>query len=126
MPCVTWSSLAQPDHIAAGGSNLTISLFDAKTEVVRLASTVASGSRPRTPSWWSPRSSMLDGCLTAAGMRKPGFTRDDQLRFAAGRREGTLVDRLLHTAVPLAGPREVGPHHPSRRANGRVSLLATC
>ncbi|MFG2049610.1 hypothetical protein ACGFIW_19535 [Micromonospora sp. NPDC048935] len=46
----------------------------------------------------------LDSCLTTAGIREPGLTREDQLGFAAGRAIETLVERLLDTPVPLPGP----------------------
>ncbi|MEU7778820.1 hypothetical protein AB0B24_13165 [Micromonospora parva] len=46
----------------------------------------------------------LDSCVTTAGIREPGLTREDQLGFAAGRAMGTLVERFLDTPVPLPVP----------------------
>lgn len=105
----------------AGGSDLAIGLFDAKTEVVRLGGLVTArisdsvrglGRHDRSERLQAAHAVLvvtaffeeLDDCLTAAGIRKPGFTRDDQLGFAAGSGEGTLIDRLLPEAVPLPAP----------------------
>jgi len=102
----------------AGGSDLAISLFDAKTEVVRLGGLVRAkisdsvrglGRHDRSERLQAAHVVLvvtaffeeLDDCLAEAGIRKPGFTRDDQVGFVAGRGEGTLVDRLLPTPVPL-------------------------
>ncbi|WP_213452167.1 NACHT domain-containing protein [Rhizomonospora bruguierae] len=105
----------------AGGSELAISLFDAKAEVVRLGGLVTArigdsvrglGRHDRSERLQAAHVVLvvtaffteLDDCLTAAGIGKPGFTRDDQLRFAAGGDGGTLVDRLLPAPVPLPAP----------------------
>ncbi|GLY24252.1 hypothetical protein [Micromonospora sp. NBRC 101691] len=105
----------------AGGSDLAISLFDAKTEVVRLGGVVTAkisdsvrglGRHDRSERLQAAHAVLvvtaffeeLDVCLTAAGFRDPGFTRQDQLAFAADRGEGTLVDRFLRTPVPLPTP----------------------
>ncbi|MER5336935.1 hypothetical protein [Micromonospora sp. NPDC002717] len=105
----------------AGGSDLAISLFDAKTEVVRLGGLVTAkigdsvrglGRHDRSERLQAAHAVLvvtaffeeLDGCLAAAGIREPGFNREDQLGFAAGRGEGTLVDRFLRAPVPLPAP----------------------
>jgi hypothetical protein len=105
----------------AGGSDLAISLFDAKTEVVRLSGVVTArisdslrglGRHDRSQRLQAAHVVLVvtaffeefDYCLTAARLGKPAFTRDDQLRFAAGSGEGTLVDRLLPAPVPLPAP----------------------
>lgn len=105
----------------AGGSDLAISLFDAKTEVVRLSGLVTAkisdsvrglGRHDRSQRLQAAHAVLvvtaffeeLDACLTAAGIPEPGFTREDQLGFAAGRGEGTLIDRLLPAQVPLPAP----------------------
>ncbi|RLK09753.1 hypothetical protein DER29_6315 [Micromonospora sp. M71_S20] len=106
----------------AGGSDLAISLFDAKTEVVRLGGLLTAkisdsvrglGRHDRSERLQAAHAVLvvtaffeeLDDCLTAAGIGEPGFTREDQLRFAAdGGDEGTLVDRFLRAPVPLPAP----------------------
>lgn len=105
----------------AGGSDLAVSLFDAKTEVVRLGGLVRAGisdsvrglgRHDRSERLQAAHTVLvvtaffeeLDGCLATAGIRKAGFTRDDQLRFVAGKGEGTLVDHLLPTSIPLPAP----------------------
>ncbi|MFJ6198249.1 NACHT domain-containing protein [Micromonospora sp. NPDC092111] len=105
----------------AGGSDLAISLFDAKAEVVRLGSLVTAkisdsvrglGRHARSERLQAAHAVLvvtaffeeLDDCLTAAGIRRPDFTRQDQLEFAAGRGEGTLVDQFLRAPVPLPAP----------------------
>lgn len=105
----------------AGGSGLAVSLFDAKTEVVRLGGLVTArisdsvhglGRHGRSERLQAAHAVLvvtaffeeLDACLTAAGIGDPGFTRNDQLRVAAGGDEGTLVARLLAAPVPLPAP----------------------
>jgi hypothetical protein len=105
----------------AGGSNLAISLFDAKTEVVRLGGLVTAkiadtvrglGRHDRSERLQAAHTVLVvtaffeefDNCLTLAGIGKPGFSRDDQLTFVASEGQGTLVDRLAPAAVPLPAP----------------------
>ncbi|MGQ5263306.1 NACHT domain-containing protein [Micromonospora sp. ZYX-F-536] len=105
----------------AGGSDLAISLFDAKTEGVRLGSQVAAkigdslrglGRHDRSERLQAAHTVLvvaaffeeLDVCLTSAGIHDPKFTREDQLAFAGGQGEGTLVGRFLHAPIPLPTP----------------------
>jgi NACHT conflict system protein/ATPase family protein associated with various cellular activities (AAA) len=105
----------------AGGSELAISLFDAKTEVLRLGGLVTAqitdsvrglARHDRSERLQAAHVVLvvaaffeeLDACLTGAGVGKQGFTRDDQLSFVATAGRGTLVDRLLPTPVPLPAP----------------------
>ncbi|GGM58245.1 hypothetical protein GCM10011608_49000 [Micromonospora sonchi] len=105
----------------AGGSDLAISLFDAKAEVIRLGNLVTAkisdavrglGRHDRSERLQAAHAVLvitaffeeLDECLTTAGIRRPDFTRDDQIEFAAGRGEGTLVEHFLRAPVPLPAP----------------------
>lgn len=105
----------------AGGSELAISLFDAKTEVVRLGGLVTAkindsvrglGRHNRSERLQACHVVLvvtaffeaLDDCLAASGLADPGFSRDDQLNFAAGQDGGSLVQRLTATPVPLPAP----------------------
>jgi hypothetical protein len=101
----------------AGGSDLAISLFDAKTEVVRLGALVTAqindtvrglARHDRSERLQAAHVVLvvtafyteLDACLTAARIDRPEFTRDDQL----GGGRGTLIDRLRLLLVPLPTP----------------------
>ncbi|BCJ50126.1 hypothetical protein Asp14428_16010 [Actinoplanes sp. NBRC 14428] len=103
----------------AGGSDLAISLFDAKTEVIRLGGLVAAkigdsvrglGRHERSERLQAAHAVLVvaaffeeaDACLAGSGLRVPAFTRDEQLGLVAGAGQGTLVDRL--PAVPLPSP----------------------
>ncbi|MFG2064884.1 NACHT domain-containing protein [Micromonospora sp. NPDC048871] len=105
----------------AGGSDIASSFFDIKPEVSRLGSLVTAklnesvrglGRHERSELLQAAHTVLaitaffekLDECLTAAGLGRPEFTREDQLDFAAGRDEGTLVDHFLRTPVPLPAP----------------------
>ncbi|MEU8663759.1 NACHT domain-containing protein [Actinoplanes philippinensis] len=110
----------------AGGSEAAISLFDAKTEAVRLGHLVAERItdvvRDQTRYNRSQRlhaahgvlvvSSFfvsLDDCLETAGLANPAFTRDDQLRFlAAARSGGSWQSHLLDAGIPAPGPDRTG------------------
>ncbi|GIE75209.1 hypothetical protein Aph02nite_11590 [Actinoplanes philippinensis] len=110
----------------AGGSEAAISLFDAKTEAVRLGHLVAERItdvvRDQTRYNRSQRlhaahgvlvvSSFfvsLDDCLETAGLANPAFTRDDQLRFlAASRSGGSWQAHLLDAGIPAPGPDRTG------------------
>ncbi|WP_250032953.1 NACHT domain-containing protein [Paractinoplanes maris] len=105
----------------AGGSDLAISLFDAKTEVVRLGGLVTTrindsvrglGRHDRSERLQAAHVVLvvtaffeaLDDCLAEAAVGHPGFGRDDQLLFVADPAGGTLMGRLLRTAVPMPAP----------------------
>ncbi|MBL7253925.1 NACHT domain-containing protein [Paractinoplanes lichenicola] len=105
----------------AGGSDLAISLFDAKTEVVRLGTLVSTtlsdsvrglGRYERSERLQAAHAVLvvaaffesLEECLAAAGVESVDFSRDDQLRFAGDLAVGDLVGRVLSTAVPLPAP----------------------
>jgi hypothetical protein len=106
----------------AGGSEAAVSLFDAKTEVVRLGHLVAEkitdvvrgqarfnrSERLRAAHGVLVVSSFftaLDDCLDTAGLVSPGFSRDDQLLLvAASRADGSWQARLLDAAIPAPGP----------------------
>ncbi|GIJ30639.1 hypothetical protein Vqi01_58010 [Micromonospora qiuiae] len=105
----------------AGGSDFAISLFDAKTEVVRLGGLITAkisdavrglGRHDRSERLQAAHTVLvltaffeeLDECLATAGLHRPDFTRNDQLEFAAGRGEGTLVEHFLRAPVPLPAP----------------------
>ncbi|MFC4069194.1 NACHT domain-containing protein [Actinoplanes subglobosus] len=106
----------------AGGSEAAISLFDAKTEVIRLGHLVAEkitdvvrgqGRYDRSRRLHAAHGVLavasffasLDDCLDAAGLANPGFTRDDQLLFlTAARTDGSWQSRLLDADIPAPGP----------------------
>ncbi|GAB2620168.1 hypothetical protein Aab01nite_34450 [Paractinoplanes abujensis] len=102
----------------AGGSDLAISLFDAKTEVVRLGTLVSAalddsvrglGRYERSERLQAAHVVLvvaaffesLEECLSAAGVQSVDFGRDDQLRFVGEQSEGRLIDRVLSLPVPL-------------------------
>ncbi|GID26077.1 NACHT domain-containing protein [Paractinoplanes brasiliensis] len=102
----------------AGGSDLAVSLFDAKTEVVRLGTLVSSslndsvrglGRYERSERLQAAHAVLVvaaffesvDECLTAAGIETVEFSRDDQLRLVGDPAEGKLIERVLSTRVPL-------------------------
>ncbi|MEU4619435.1 AAA family ATPase [Actinoplanes sp. NPDC023801] len=106
----------------AGGSEAAISLFDAKTEAVRLGHLVAEkisdvvrgqarfnrSERLQAAHGVLVVSSFfasLEDCLGTAGLESPGFSRDDQLLLvAAAHSEGSWQSRLLDAAIPAPGP----------------------
>jgi hypothetical protein len=106
----------------AGGSEAAISLFDAKTEAIRLGHLVAEKITDvvRGQSRYnrsrrlhaahgvlavSSFFSSLDDCLGTAGLANPGFTRDDQLLFVAVTETGgSWQSRLLDADIPAPGP----------------------
>ncbi|BEL08300.1 hypothetical protein Q0Z83_064910 [Actinoplanes sichuanensis] len=110
----------------AGGSEAALSLFDAKTEAVRLGHLVADkitevvrGQARYTRNQRlhaahgvlavSSFFSSLDDCLDTAGLADPDFTREDQLLFlAAARSGGSWPDRLLDADIPAPGPNSTG------------------
>ncbi|MEU6024839.1 ATP-binding protein [Micromonospora sp. NPDC047134] len=101
----------------AGGSDLASSFFDIKPEVSRLFSLISEsvrglGRHERSELLQAAHTVLvitaffeeLDKCLTTAGVGRPEFTREHQLDFAAGQGEGTLVDNVLRTPLPLPAP----------------------
>ncbi|GIE34700.1 hypothetical protein Ait01nite_077450 [Actinoplanes italicus] len=106
----------------AGGSEAAISLFDAKTEAIRLGHVVAEkitdvvrgqarfnrSERLQAAHGVLVVSSFfaaLDDCLQNAGLASPGFSRDDQLLLvAAARTEGSWQARLLNAEIPAPDP----------------------
>ena len=106
----------------AGGSDAAISLFDAKTEVIRLGHLVTDkindvvrgqGRYNRSERLHAAHAvlavssffSSLDDCLRAAGLASPGFAKDDQLLLvAAAGSEGSWQSRLLDSPVPAPAP----------------------
>ncbi|MCO8270722.1 hypothetical protein M1L60_08925 [Actinoplanes sp. TRM 88003] len=104
----------------AGGSDLAISLFDAKTEVVRLGQLVTVqindsvrglGRYDRSRRLQAAHVVLvvtaffeaLDECMAEASIGDPEFGREDQLRLIS-QGDGMLVDRLLASSVPLPAP----------------------
>ncbi|MDY7090595.1 MAG: hypothetical protein SYR96_36575 [Actinomycetota bacterium] len=102
----------------AGGSDLAVSLFDAKTEVVRLGTLVSSslndsvrglGRYERSERLQAAHAVLVvaaffesvDECLTTAGIETVEFSRDDQLRLVSDPDGGKLIERVLSTRVPL-------------------------
>jgi hypothetical protein len=110
----------------AGGSEAAVSLFDAKTEAIRLGHLVAEkitdvvrdqSRYNRTRRLHAAHGVLvvssffvsLDDCLQTAGLANPDFTRDDQLRFlAAARVDGSWPARLLDAGIPAPGPDRTG------------------
>jgi hypothetical protein len=106
----------------AGGSEAAVSLFDAKTEAIRLGHLVAEKITDvvrdqtrynRTQRLHAAHGVLvvssffvsLDDCLDSAGLANPDFTRDDQLRFlAASRAGGSWQAGLLDAGIPAPGP----------------------
>ncbi|MBO3736844.1 NACHT domain-containing protein [Actinoplanes flavus] len=102
----------------AGGSEAAISLFDAKTEAVRLGHLVTDkitdivrGQARYTRSERLHAAhavlvvtsffTALDDCLDATGLENPGFTRDDQILLASAVRfDGSWQSRLLAARIP--------------------------
>jgi hypothetical protein len=106
----------------AGGSEAAVSLFDAKTEAVRLGHLVAEkitdvvrgqGRYDRSRRLHAAHGVLavssffaaLDDCLDAAGLKSPGFSRDDQLLLIeSARTGGSWQSRLLDAAIPAPSP----------------------
>ncbi|MBM2621865.1 hypothetical protein JIG36_40835 [Actinoplanes sp. LDG1-06] len=105
----------------AGGSDLAISLFDAKTEVVRLGGLVSAtindsvrglGRYDRSERLQAAHVCLvvaaffeaLDDCLDAAGIDRPGFSREDQLRVVVPGAGTGLMSDLLAAPVPMPAP----------------------
>jgi hypothetical protein len=101
----------------AGGSDLALSLFDARTEAVKLGeaalgrlSDSVRGLRryDRTKRLHAAHGVLvvtaffaaLDECLAAARIESPGFSRDDQLMVAAARPGSGWVATLLDADLP--------------------------
>jgi len=101
----------------AGGSDLALSLFDAKAEMVRLGGQVAArindvvrglGRHDRSARLQAAHAVLvvtalfeaLDECLEAAAVEQPGFARDEQLMLAGVPAEGSLVTRLVGSPIP--------------------------
>jgi hypothetical protein len=101
----------------AGGSDLALSLFDARSEAVKLSeaaigrlSDSVRGLRryDRTQRLHAAHSvlvvtaffSALDECLAETRVASPGFSRDDQLMLAAARRGSGWVSALLDADLP--------------------------
>jgi hypothetical protein len=106
----------------AGGSDVALSLFDAKAEVIRLGQVVAGKVQEKVGGLGRyDRSRLLqaahgvivvtaffealDDELGLAGMDRPEFTRDDQVMLAAGARvDGDWLGRLLNATIPVPAP----------------------
>jgi hypothetical protein len=104
----------------AGGSDLALSLFDAKAEMVRLGEQVTVkindvvrglGRHDRSTRLQAAHAVLvvtaffeaLDECLEAAAVDEPGFTRDEQLLLLTGAPAGgSLVSRLVTSPIPAA------------------------
>ncbi|MEV4637104.1 hypothetical protein AB0J80_07095 [Actinoplanes sp. NPDC049548] len=106
----------------AGGSDVALSLFDAKTEMVRLGQAVA-GKIHETVRGLArhDRSSRLqaahgvlvvaaffeafDQVVTTSGVASPELTRDEQVRLATGTRvDGGWLEHLFTAAIPVPAP----------------------
>ncbi|MCY1140056.1 hypothetical protein OWR29_18785 [Actinoplanes sp. Pm04-4] len=104
----------------AGGSDLAISLFDAKSEVVRLGRLVTVrindsvrdlGRHDRSRRLQAAHAVLavtaffeaLDECLADVSMADPEFRREEQLLLIS-KADGTLVERLITSSVPLPAP----------------------
>ncbi|MFI7540412.1 NACHT domain-containing protein [Actinoplanes sp. NPDC049599] len=105
-----------------GGSDVALSLFDAKTEVIRLGHLVAGqitetvrglGRHDRSRRLQAAHGVLvvtaffeaLDDCLGTAGLAPPGFGRDDQIMLAARTRvAGDWPERLLAGDLPVPSP----------------------
>jgi hypothetical protein len=106
----------------AGGSEVALSLFDAKAEVIRLGHLVGSGLAERvrglgrydrTRRLHAAHAVLvvkaffeaLDSCLREAGMRTPRLARKDQITLALKSRSGgTWTAALFAEEVPAPGP----------------------
>ncbi|GAA4952378.1 NACHT domain-containing protein [Actinoplanes utahensis] len=106
----------------AGGSDAALSLFDAKSEAIRLGHLVTEkitdlvrgqGRYHRSERLHAAHAVLvvsaffasLDDCLQTAGVASPGFTTDDQLLLAAAARtEGSWQSRLLDAPIPAPAP----------------------
>ncbi|GGN23301.1 energy-coupling factor transporter ATP-binding protein EcfA2 [Actinoplanes campanulatus] len=104
--------------VTAGGSDAAMSLFDAKTEAVRLGHLVTDKITDivrgqtrynRTERLHAAHAVLvvtsfftaLDDCLGATGLENPGFTRDDQLLLiAAAGSAGSWQSQLLAARIP--------------------------
>ncbi|GAA0448955.1 hypothetical protein Aca07nite_80140 [Actinoplanes capillaceus] len=102
----------------AGGSEVAVSLFDAKTEAVRLGHLVTDKITDivrgqtrytRTERLHAAHAVLVvtsfftapDDCLDATGLENPGFTRDDQLLLiTVGGAEGSWQSQLLAARIP--------------------------
>ncbi|BCJ54877.1 hypothetical protein Asp14428_63520 [Actinoplanes sp. NBRC 14428] len=103
----------------AGGSEVALSLFDAKTEMVRLgrevtgrlSDTVRGLSRHDRSNRLQAAHGVLvlaayfevlDEVVVAGGVGSPELTRDEQLRLATGTRvDGNWLEHLLTAAIPV-------------------------
>lgn len=102
----------------AGGSDLALSLFDARSEAVKLSEAALGrlldsvrGLRryDRTERLHAAHGvlvvtaffSALDECLATARLESPGFSRDDQLMVAAARPGSGWVAALLDADLPV-------------------------
>ncbi|MFI7600594.1 NACHT domain-containing protein [Actinoplanes sp. NPDC049681] len=106
----------------AGGSEVALSLFDAKTEMVRLGHAVAGRIHETVRGLARhDRSSRLqashavlvvaaffeafDEVVTASGVASPQLTRDEQLRLAIGTRvDGAWLEHLFTATIPVPAP----------------------
>jgi hypothetical protein len=102
----------------AGGSDLALSLFDARSEAVKLGEAALGrlSDRVRGLKRYDRSRRLqaahgvlvvtaffeaLDECLAAAGVEAPGFSRDDQLMLAAARSDAAWPARLLDADLPV-------------------------
>ncbi|GGN95525.1 hypothetical protein GCM10010112_85900 [Actinoplanes lobatus] len=106
----------------AGGSEVAVSLFDAKTEAVRLGQLVTDRITDivrgqtrynRTERLHAAHAVLvvtsfftaLDDCLSTTGLDSPGFAKEDQLLLvSAARTEGSWQSRLLDAGIPSPSP----------------------
>jgi hypothetical protein len=105
----------------AGGSEVALSLFDAKAEAIRLGHLVAGLTGTVRGLSRYDRSmrlqaahgvlvvtaffEALDDCLGTSGMASPGFTRDEQIMLAVGTKvTGDWPGRLLAGTIPVPSP----------------------
>ncbi|HWS36476.1 MAG TPA: hypothetical protein VN408_27540, partial [Actinoplanes sp.] len=106
----------------AGGSELAVSLFDAKGEATRIGHQVAGritdlvrgqGRFDRSERLHAAHAVLavssfftaLGDCLDTTGVRSPEFSRDDQVQLVVvARSEGSWQSRLLDAAIPVPSP----------------------
>jgi hypothetical protein len=105
-----------------GGSDVALSLFDAKAEVIRLGQVITGkitetvrglGRYDRSRRLQAAHGVLvvtaffeaLDDCLGTAGLAPPGFSRDEQITLAARTRvPGDWPERLLAGDIPAPSP----------------------
>ncbi|MEV6342865.1 AAA family ATPase [Actinoplanes sp. NPDC051851] len=102
----------------AGGSEVALSFFDAKGEVIRLGHQVATtlndrvrglGRYDRTQRLHAAHGVLVvtaffeafDDCLGEAGWDVPGLSREDQLRLAGTASTGDWMERLVSESLPM-------------------------